>query len=455
MLDQIIEERKKKLEVLRKFKIDPYPSATKRSHFIGSTIADWSKFSVSGKKIFLAGRLRSWRDQGKLIFSDLEDETGRLQLVIKKDLVKNFEIFKANLDVGDFVSAGGRLFKTKKGEKSLEVSGIKILTKCLRPLPSQWYGLKDAEERFRKRYLDFLLNNEAKKKIVFRSVLTFELRKILWQEGFIEVETPILQPLPGGAKAKPFKTHYHVLKEDFYLRVAPELYLKRLLTGGFEKIFEMGKNFRNEGEDREHNPEFTMLELYAAYENYQGLMVFIKKVLLTLAKNLKLKNHPFQGKWQTITFDKLLNKFLGDKADGLSAEEADEVFKKEIRAKIAEPTFIINLPKQISPLAKTNIQDPDLTDRFQLVIGGIELINGFSELNDPLDQRARMEEQEKRWRTGDEEASRLDNDFLEALEYGMPPAAGLGMGIDRLAMLLTNSHSIREVLLFPTMRSKK
>lgn len=455
MLEDIIKARKEKLENIKAKRINPYPAEARRTLTAGEAVKNFYRIMASRRKIFLAGRLRSWRDQGGVVFTDLEDETGRIQLVLKKDSLADFDFFKAGLDAGDFVEAAGRLFKTKAGQKSVEAVHLKILTKSLRPLPAEWYGLKDVEDRFRRRYLDFILNPEVKAKAEFRSRLTVELRKILWAEGFLEAETPVLQPLPGGAKAKPFKTYHHALKEDFYLRVAPELYLKRLLVGGFEKVFEIGKNFRNEGVDREHNPEFTMLELYWAYQDYRGLMEFLKKFLLRAVKNLKLKNHPFAGKWETITFDQALEKFLKAKADNLSPDEADEVFKKEVRPKIINPTFIINQPKAISPLAKANSQDPDLVDRFQLIVGGFELVNGFSELNDPLDQRQRMEEQERKFRAGDEEASRLDQDFLEALEYGMPPAAGLGMGIDRLAALLTDSHNVKEIIAFPTLRSEK
>ncbi|MBI2591666.1 MAG: lysine--tRNA ligase [Candidatus Brennerbacteria bacterium] len=462
MLEDIIKKRLEKLAILKSHKINPYPADVKRTLTALSAVADFDRLFKTKKKFWLAGRLRSLRDQGGVIFADLEDESGRVQIILKKKFTKNFEIFKNNLDVGDFVETSGRLIKTKSGQKSLEAKSLKILTKSLRPLPSEWFGLKDVEERFRQRYLDFILNPEAKKKIETRSRLIAEIRKILWQEGFLEVETPMLQHLPGGAKAKPFKTHYNALKEDLYLRIAPELFLKRMLVAGFEKIFEIGRNFRNEGVDKDHNPEFTMMEFYWAYQDYAGLMKFVRDFLLKVFRSLGFKNSivyegkkiNIAGRWEQITFDKALRKFYGAKADSLNNAEADEVFKKSVRPNLINPTFVVNHPKAISPLAKTNKKDPDLVDRFQLVIAGVELVNAFSELNDPIDQRNRLEEQERLFRAGDLEASRFDEDFIEALEYGMPPAAGMGIGIDRLAALLTNSHSIKEVIAFPALKSK-
>jgi len=291
-----------------------------------------------------------------------------------------------------------------------------------------------------------------------RSEIVTQLRRLLGEEGFLEVETPILQPLAGGAKAKPFKTHWEALREDVYLRIAPELYLKRLLVAGFEKIFEIGKNFRNEGIDREHYPEFTMLELYWAYQDYRSLMKFIKKTLLKLVKVLKLKSTALSRPWQTLTFDEVLKKFIEPSRQtylsNLNAEEAAEVFKKEICPKITNPTFVIDYPAEISPLAKNLAKNPRLVERFQLIVDGWELINGYSELNDPLEQESRLKEQEKKYLAGDQELSLVDQDFLEALEYGMPPAAGLGIGLDRLAAVLTNAHSLREVIAFPMLKGK-
>ncbi|MEK7624364.1 MAG: amino acid--tRNA ligase-related protein [Patescibacteria group bacterium] len=458
MLEDIIKERQKKLAKLKDEKINPYPSLVKRTASLAEVLKNFSQWQKSGKKLFLTGRLRAWRDQGRIIFADLEDETGRLQLVFNEKQVKQLKLIKETSDTGDFVEVQGKLFKTKRGEKSLAVGSCRIISKSLRPLPAEWFGLKDAEERFRRRYLDLILNPEVKIKIQKRSEIIAGLRQLLQNEGFSEVETPILQPLPGGAKAKPFKSRWEALEEDVFLRIAPELYLKRLLVAGFEKIFEIGKNFRNEGIDREHYPEFTMLELYWAYQNYQSLMKFIQKILLKLVKNLKLKSSAFNHPWQTFTFDEALKKFINpakrDCLGNLNADEAAEIFKKEICPKLKNPTFITDYPLAISPLAKSCSQNPQLVERFQLIVNGWELINGYSELNNPEEQRQRLEKQEKKHLAGDEELSRVDQDFLEAMEYGMPPAAGLGIGIDRLVALLTDSHSIREIIAFPMLKGK-
>ena len=336
------------------------------------------------------------------------------------------------------------LFKTKKGERSIESKAVQIITKNLRPLPDQWYGLKDVEERFRKRYLDIILNPEIKEKIIKRSEIIKIIREKLYQEGFLEVETPILQPIAGGAKARPFITHHNVLNVDFYLRIAPELYLKRLLVAGFEKIFEIGRVFRNEGIDRDHNPEFTMMELYWAYQDWIGLMKFTEKLLKKF----------IPGRWNKITFTEAIKKYAKKDIKSIKIKDIDEVFKKEVRPNIIKPTFITYYPKSISPLSKSCLDNPELTERFQLIVDGMEVINGWSELNNPIEQRKRMEEQEKLYRAGDAEASRLDKDFLEALEYGMPPTAGLGIGIDRLVALVTKSHNIKEIITFPTLRPK-
>jgi lysyl-tRNA synthetase class 2 len=458
MLEDIIKERQKKLAKLKDKKINPYPSSAKQTAFLIEVLENFNRWQKSGKTLFLTGRIRAWRDQGKIIFADLEDESGRFQLVFNEKQTKHFDLIKETFDSGDFVEVRGKLFKTKRGEKSLAAVSSRIISKSLRPLPAEWFGLKDVEERFRRRYLDLILNPEAKTRIRQRSEIITQLRRLLWEEEFLEVETPILQPMAGGAKAKPFKTHWEALKEDVYLRIAPELYLKRLLVAGFEKIFEIDKNFRNEGIDREHYPEFTMLELYWAYQDYRALMKFTKKILLKLVKTLKLKSTAFDRPWQTLTFDEAFKKNIEPAKQtylsSLNAEEAAEIFKKEICPKIINPTFIIDYPLEISPLAKACPQNPRLVERFQLIADGWELLNGYSELNDPLEQRLRLKEQEEKYLAGDQELSRLDKDFLEALEYGMPPAAGLGIGIDRLVALLTKSHSIREIIAFPMLKGK-
>lgn len=444
MLEDIIKERKKKLNNLLRSGINPYPARVKRTVSVAEALKNFTDLSRSRKQIFVAGRIMALRDQGNLIFIDLKDESGKIQAVLKKDNLLNFKILKQNLDIGDFLQVAGPLFKTQKGEKSIEAKSVQIIVKSLRPLPTQWYGLKDVEERYRKRYLDLILNPGIKEKVIIRSQTIETLRQNLTKEGFMEVETPILQPLPGGALARPFITHHNALNCDFYLRIAPELYLKRLLVAGFEKIFEIGRVFRNEGIDAEHNPEFTILELYWAYQDYEGLMRFTEKLLKKF----------IPGRWQKISYQEAVKKYAKKDIEKLRADEIDEVFKKEVRPKIIKPTFVVCHPKTISPLAKSCEDDSNFTERFQLIAGGMEIVNGFSELNDPLDQRHRMEEQEKMYRAGNQEASRLDEDFLEALEYGMPPAAGLGIGIDRLIALITKTHNIKETIIFPTLKPK-
>ncbi|MEK7555248.1 MAG: lysine--tRNA ligase [Patescibacteria group bacterium] len=444
MIEDIIKERRRKLKNLIENGVNPYPSKIRRTISIVEELKEFNKLSAARKSVFIVGRIMALRDQGNLIFIDVKDESGKIQAVFKKENVKNFKILKQNLDIGDFLEIGGPLFKTKKGEKSVEVKKAEILAKSLRPLPNQWYGLKDVEERYRKRYLDIILNSEIKENIQKRSKIIQDIRADLSKVGFLEIETPILQELPGGALARPFITHHNALDADFYLRIAPELYLKRLLVAGFEKIFEIGRVFRNEGIDRDHNPEFTMLELYWAYQNWEGLMKFTEKLLKKFIPN----------KWEKITYEQAIKKYANRDLKKLKPEEIDEIFKKEARPKIIKPTFITHYPKSISPLAKSCEDNPNMTERFQLIVDGMEIVNGFSELNDPIDQRERMEEQEKKYRKGDEESTRFDEDFLEAIEYGMPPAAGLGIGIDRLVALITKSHNIKEVIIFPTLRPK-
>jgi len=444
MLEDIIEDRQKKLKNFFEAGVNPFPSKIKRVISIAEALKDFKKLSSSKKQLFLAGRIFALRDQGNLIFIDLKDESGKIQAVIKKDNLDNFKILKQNLDTGDFISVSGPLFKTQKGEKSIEAKNAEIIIKSLRPLPDEWFGLKDIEERYRKRYLDLILNPEIKEKIITRSKIIETLRADLAKEGFVEVETPMLQPIPGGALARPFITHHNALNCDFYLRVAPELYLKRLLVAGFEKIYEIGRVFRNEGIDRDHNPEFTMFELYWAYQDWLGLMEFTEKLLKKF----------IPGKWEKITYTDAIKKYTKRDLKKLKSDEIDEVFKKEVKPQIIKPTFVTHYPKSISPFAKSCEDNSELTERFQLIVEGMEIVNGFSELNDPVEQRSRMEEQENKYRAGDKEASRLDEDFLEALEYGMPPAAGWGIGIDRLVALVTKSHNIKEIIAFPTLKPK-
>ncbi|KKU15442.1 MAG: Lysine-tRNA ligase [Parcubacteria group bacterium GW2011_GWB1_45_9] len=451
MLDDILRERSKKLENISASGQNPYPARVKRTHGIAECLSHFWLLSLFRRPVAIAGRVTALRKQGGLIFADVRDRGGSIQVLLKKDELNNFSFFEDNLDIGDFLEAGGILIKTRRGEKSVKAREARIIVKSLQPLPSSWYGIKDVEERFRKRYLDMLLNKEVDEKLRERSEIIKALRDFLAGEGFMEVETPVFQPIPGGAKARPFVTHHNALDEDFYLRIAPELYLKRLLVAGWEKIYELGKVFRNEGIDRDHNPEFTMLELYWAYQDYNGLMDFTEKML----KSFKLEALSFEDKLPRITYAEAFKKYAKKDSSKLNNDELDEVFKKEVRPKIKEPTFVIDHPKVISPLAKSKEDNHELAERFQLIVNGMEIVNGFSELNDPIDQRKRMEEQEKRFRAGDEEESRFDAEFIEALGYGMPPAAGLGIGIDRLVAIATGTHAIKEIIIFPTLRAKK
>ncbi|OGM91689.1 lysine--tRNA ligase [Candidatus Wolfebacteria bacterium RIFCSPLOWO2_01_FULL_45_19] len=451
MLDDILRERSKKLENISASGQNPYPARVKRTHGIAECLSHFWLLSLFRRPVAIAGRVTALRKQGGLIFADVRDRGGSIQVLLKKDELNNFSFFEDNLDIGDFLEAGGILIKTRRGEKSVKAREARIIVKSLQPLPSSWYGIKDVEERFRKRYLDMLLNKEVDEKLRERSEIIKALRDFLAGEGFMEVETPVFQPIPGGAKARPFVTHHNALDEDFYLRIAPELYLKRLLVAGWEKIYELGKVFRNEGIDRDHNPEFTMLELYWAYQDYNGLMDFTEKML----KSFKLEALSFEDKLPRITYAEAFKKYAKKDSSKLNNDELDEVFKKEVRPKIKEPTFVIDHPKVISPLAKSKEDNHELAERFQLIVNGMEIVNGFSELNDPIDQRKRMEEQEKRFRAGDEEESRFDAEFIEALGYGMPPAAGLGIGIDRLVAIATGTHAIKEIIIFPTLHAKK
>lgn len=486
LLEEIRNEKIRKMEILKEKGINPYPISVLRDFQISELVSDFKKIFKRKKPFFAVGRVMAIRSHGGAVFFDINDGAGSIQAYIKKDELgaESFALFNDTIDIGDFVELEGSLFLTKKKEKTIKVCGWKIISKSLLSLPEKWHGLQDIEERFRKRYLDLLMNEDVKQRFIKRSQIISEIRAFLQKENFTEVDTPILQHLAGGALAEPFITHQNSLNIDLYLRIAPELYLKKLLIGGFNKIFEIGKNFRNEGIDATHNPEFTMLELYHAYSNAGKLEEFIEKFMRQIVKKITGKNEikygdekiSFDKEFKKISYYNVLKKFTliaePDKADreeyalkakqlGIKVEDfedrtkiMDNIFKKICRPKIIEPTFIIDYPVNVSPLAKRKEDNPSLIDRFQLVVGGIELINGFSELNDPIDQRARFAEQDKLKEKGEKEVSPSDEDYLEAMEYGMPPAAGLGIGIDRLVMLLTDTHNIKEVILFPTMRPK-
>ncbi len=486
-LEELKNERIKKLRLLTEKGINPYPVLARQDVTLKEVHEKFQKFSQRKKPLFLVGRVLRIRGQGGLLFFDFTDGTGIFQGLLKKDEMdsESFNNFTNTIDVGDFVEVSGVLFITKKGEKTILAKEWKMLAKALRPLPEKWHGIKDVEEKFRKRYIDTLMSEEAKERFVLRSRMISAVRSLLDTEGFLEVETPTLQPLHGGATAEPFTTHHNALDVDLYLRISNELYLKRLLVGNFPKVYEIYKAFRNEGIDVTHYPEFTMIELYESYSNATLQMEFIERLLQNLVKKLFKKTSitlhdnvvdigkPFKRVSyfsvlaQYALFPKIQDAshgelFLKAQQLGVFSKETDsrekildDIFKKACRPKIIQPTFIIDYPAHMFPLAKKKEGSDTLVDAFQLVIHGIELAKGFSELNDPLDQRARLLEQEKNSEKGDKEAQKIDEDFLEALEYGMPPAGGVGVGLDRLLMLLTDTHNIKDVILFPTMRRKE
>ncbi len=484
-IDEIKKIRLKKLKGIESAGLLGYPGEVKRTHTSKEALDSFSKLSKSKEELFLVGRIMSLRQHGGLLFSNIEDGFGGIQILFKKDSlgIKGYKFFLDHFDVGDFIQAKGELFKTKRGEKSLQVNDYKMLTKSLLPLPEKWHGIKDVDDRFRKRYLDLIFNPDVKEKLLLRSKIIKELGFFMQDRGFLEVETPILQPVYGGATAKPFKTRLNALDMDLYLRISPELYLKRLLVGGFEKVYEIGRCFRNEGMDRAHNPDFTMLEFYWAYANYKELMGFTEEMFGHLLKKLfgKLEIEyegerlNFKAPWKRVEYNEIFRKYTKIKLDEINIsalkkeakklgikeigggkfEIADEIFKKVIRSKIEEPTFIIHYPAEAFPLAKPLDKNSKKSASFQLIIMGMEIIKAYSELNNPLVQKDRFKEQEKIFEKGFGEAQRMDKDYIEALEYGMPPAAGWGMGVERLVMLLTDSHSARETILFPTMKSKE
>lgn len=476
-LEDIRKVRFAKREALKINGFDPYPVFLKRTHSLRDVRKNFEKLAQENAEVILAGRIMTLREHGGSSFAHIADGTDKFQIYLKKNVMgeKAYAEFFEHFDIGDIIQARGVLFATKRGEETLEIKDIKILAKAIRPLPEKWHGLKDVEERYRKRYLDLLMNDDVRKIFETRSKIIKATREFLDNNGFMEVETSILQLIPGGASAKPFKTHLNALDTDLYLRVAPELDLKKLLVGGFEKVYEIGRAFRNEGMDYAHNPEFTSLEFYWAYTDYKELMQFSEK----LFKHIFSAIGAYQDlsyPWPRIEFTALLQKYIDIDYESLNrdalakkAEElgiqvskhlnkgqvADLIYKKVCRPEIKNPTFVIHHPAELAPLAKPLPDNPKYDARFQLIIDGWEIVNAFSELNDPILQRQFFKEQERQRKSGDDEAQRLDETFLEALEYGLPPAAGFAFGVDRLTALLTNSHSLREVILFPTMRPKE
>ncbi len=481
MLEDIIKERKKKLEEINKADGSAFPAKVKRTATVSEILDNFPKVSRSTKKFFLVGRVTGLRDQGGLIFIDLEDETSHIQVVFKKSTFKNFNFLKSVIDRGDFISVGGVAFKTKRGEKSVDALEFKIISKSLRPIPTEWFGIEEIETRLRKRYLDLILNPEVKNIFKKKAIFWRSFRDYLLKNDFLEVETPVLESIPGGAEAEPFKTHHNALNFDFYLRISLELSLKKLLVGGFEKVFEIGRIFRNEGIDREHLQDYIQLEFYWAYHDVNDLMPFTEKLYKSVIKNtigsFKTK---FEGKtidwgkkWPKVSYVDVFQKAnkinpigatkeeLFKKAEslGLKPEKnlgngrlIDLIFKKTVRPNLIQPCFLVEQPVELEPLAKRSEKNPKIVERFQIMACGTELGKGFSELNDPIDQRQRFEEQMKLREAGDKEAQQLDEDFLEALEYGMPPAAGFGVSERLFAVLM--DKSVRETVIFPLMRSK-
>lgn len=487
----ILEERVQKGRKLKEKGVDLYPSGAEIDMSIAEALEKVGSLNEEDLKreehaYTLAGRMVSRRDFGKASFIHLKDGSGRIQSYIRKDKVseEKFEVFKL-MDIGDFIQVRGPFFRTRTGELTLLAEDCKLLSKSLRPLPEKWHGLTDVETRYRQRYLDLIVNEEVRDTFIRRARITQAIRDFFSAKNFIEVETPMMQPIPGGATARPFKTYHNTLAMPLYLRVAPELYLKRLVVGGLDRVFEINRNFRNEGISVKHNPEFTMIEFYMAYATYDDLVELTEKLFLHLVHAISEKNTvTYQGKeidftrpWRKISLKDALVQ-IGEieetafkdresaaetaKACGIDISSKDshgklitKLFDVLVEPKLINPTFVVGYPTDVSPLSRRNDQNPQLTDRFELFIGGWEIANGFTELNDPLDQRKRFEHQVALRETGDEEAQFMDEDYVTALEYGMPPTAGEGIGIDRVVMLLTDSPSIRDVILFPLMKIRQ
>lgn len=484
-LTEVLKVRREKLAVLRENGEDPF-KITKfdRTDKIDDIREDYDEYE--GKIVTVAGRMMSKRVMGKMSFADLRDGSNRIQLCVKRDEMGEEEYKKyKKLDIGDMIGVTGEVFKTQKGEMSIRTSSITLLSKSLRPLPEKFHGLTNTDLRYRQRYVDLIMNPEVKRTFEIRSKIMTAIRNYLDSRGYMEVETPILNTIPGGANARPFITHHNTLDIDMYLRIAPELYLKRLIVGGFEKVYEMGRLFRNEGMDIKHNPEFTTIELYEAYTDYVGMMNLTEDMIKTVTEQiLGTTKITYQGveidlgsPWRRISMIDAIKEYSGADfstvADAAEAKalaesigiEVDEengplskgeiislAFEEKVEENLIQPTFITEYPVEISPLAKRMPSNPEFTERFEVFITGREYGNAFSELNDPIDQKDRFVKQVEKREAGDEEAGMMDEDYVNALEYGLPPTGGLGIGIDRLVMLLTDSSSIRDVLLFPTMK---
>ncbi len=483
-INELKRVRLEKLKELREMGIDPFGRKYERNAMAQEIIDNFA--AMEGKTVRIAGRIMSKRRHGKAGFGNVQDLSGQVQLYFRKDDIgeEKYELFK-KLDMGDILGIEGEVFRTQKGEISVHVRDLTYLAKALNPLPEKWHGLKDVELRYRQRYVDLIVNPEVKEVFVKRSRIIKEIRNYLDNREFLEVETPMMQPIAGGAAARPFVTHHNALDMDLYLRIAPELYLKRLIVGGLEKVYEINRNFRNEGISTKHNPEFTMLEIYQAYADYDVMMQLTEdlissvmlKVNSSMAVNYEGHTINFMPPWKRMTMLEAIQEYtgldfneiktdtaavaaarqLGLEIDGTSSrgEIINEVFEEYVEDKLIQPTFIYGHPVEISPLAKRNTDHPELTDRFEVFIMQREIANAFSELNDPIDQKGRFLKQVEKRAGGDAEAHMMDEDYINALEYGMPPAGGLGIGIDRLVMIMTGMPSIRDVIMFPTLRPRE
>jgi lysyl-tRNA synthetase, class II len=487
-LNDLLRVRREKLKALTEKGLDPFGTKFNRSHTASELIAEYGeteKEELDNQEIevTIAGRIMTKRGKGKAGFAHIQDLTGKIQIYVRTDAVgeEQYELFDS-VDIGDWVGVTGLVFKTKVGELSIKAKDFQLLTKSLRPLPDKFHGLKDVEQRYRQRYVDLIMNPEVRDTFISRSKIIRSMRRYLDDHGYLEVETPTMHSIPGGASARPFITHHNALDMQLYMRIAIELHLKRLIVGGLEKVYEIGRVFRNEGVSTRHNPEFTMIELYEAYADYLDIMELTENLIAHIAQDVLGSTTVTYGdyevdlkpQWKRVHMVDAIKEAVGvDFWPEMSDEDARELAKKHnvpvkenmsyghvvneffehfVEEKLIQPTFVYGHPVAISPLAKKNPEDPRFTDRFELFIVGREHANAFSELNDPIDQRERFEEQLKERAEGNDEAHMMDEDFVEALEYGMPPTGGLGIGIDRLVMLLTNSPSIRDVLLFPQMR---
>lgn len=489
-LSNLINQRKEKVQVLRGQGIEPYPTTFDFDYTTETLHQKYGEIKTGepvAEQVSVAGRIVSVREMGKSSFAHLQDNAGKVQIYVRENELskEGYNFFLKMLDIGDFVGVSGKPFRTRTGELSIIVEKLVLLSKSLRPLPEKWHGLKDVETRYRQRYLDLISNPKSKETFVKRSRMVKFIRQYLDNKGFLEVETPMMQSVAGGATARPFVTHHNALDMNLYLRIAPELYLKRLVVGGYDKIYELNRNFRNEGISTRHNPEFTMLELYQAYTNYSGMCELAEDMITSLVETIcgsteivyQEKKISFARPWKKVYLFEIAEEYTGKKfTPEMTREELlaiarelnidvsptapehkifDHIFDEKVVPNLVNPTFVLDYPKAWSPLAKSKKDNSLLVERFELFISGEEVGNAYSELNDPIEQRARLEDQARKKTQGDEEAMTVDEDYVEALEYGMPPCGGLGIGIDRLVMILCDHNSIRETIAFPLLREEK